>query len=97
METGQPIQKSRAPLAGANALLAFSGFHLEFLPPYSYHPSMTDTSSTDSLVESGMDPKIAEAIKNFVETEIESSVETAVRSFEIADEARQREAADFLH
>ncbi len=75
---GQPIQKSRAPLAGANALLAVSGFHLEFLPPYSYHPSMTDTSSTDSLVESGMDPKIAEAIKKFVETAVKSSVETAV-------------------
>ena len=54
---------------------------------------MTDTSSTDSLVESGMDPKIAEAIKKFVETEIENSVETAVRSLGIADQPRQREAA----
>ena len=40
-----------------------------------------------------MDPKIAEAIKKFVETEIESSVETAVRSLGIADQPRQREAA----
>ena len=54
---------------------------------------MTDTSSTDSLVESGMDPKIAEATKKFVETEIENSVETAVRSLGIADQPRQREAA----
>ena len=40
-----------------------------------------------------MDPKIAEAIKNFVETEIESSVETAVRSLGIADQSRQQETA----
>ena len=95
METGSQFKRAgrRWLLAGADVLLAVSGFHLEFLPPYSYHPSMTDTSSIDSLVESGMDPKIAEAIKKFIETEVESLVETEVRSLVIADQPRQREAA----
>ena len=57
--------------------------------PNAYHSSMTDTSSTDSLVESGMDPKIAEAIKKFVETEVESLVEKAVRFSGIAAQTRR--------
>ena len=77
---GQPTQKSRAPLAGANALLAVSGFRLEFLPPFAYRSVMANTSasSIDQLVASGVDPKTAKAIKKFVETAVKSSVETAV-------------------
>ena len=61
-----------------------SRFLLEFLPPIAYHPAManTSTSSMDQLVASGVDPKTAEALKNFVYDAIE-----------VADRSRRREAA----
>ena len=86
-----------------------NGFRFEVLPPYLYWPIMANASSMELLTSSGVDPKTAKALGEFVERTVNKSIEKAVdnavekavdnavekalKSFEIAARSRPQEAA----
>ena len=67
-------------------------FRLEVLLSCVYCPIMANAPSMELLTSSGVDPKTAKALGEFVEKAVDSSVEKAMKSFLAAAESRPRES-----
>ena len=67
-------------------------FRLEVLLSCVYCPIMANAPSMELLTSSGVDPKTAKALGEFVEKAVDSSVEKAMKSFVAAAESRPRES-----
>ena len=67
-------------------------FRLEVLLSCVYCPIMANAPSMELLTSSGVDPKTAKALGEFVEKAVDSSVEKAMKSLVAAAESRPRES-----